>query len=599
MTPAPAEARGATAPGSRPWSERDRTEDTATDSRPIDPELLQRVPAARNYVALTVVLGLAKAVAICTTALSLAHLLAGFLAGEPGPAQRPLLLTVLVASLLARALCDTAQERFAHRAATKTVADLRAQVLDAASARGPRWLEDRGSDLTALVTTGLEDLRPYLTGFVPQLGQTATVVPLVLVVMATQDLMSAGIAAVTLPIIPVFMILVGRLTAGRSEKLLGDMRRLSAQLMDLVAGLPTLKQLGREHGPAHRVRALAESHHRSTMGVLRYAFLSSAALEFFATLSVALIAVSIGLRLVNGEMLLLPGIACLVLAPEVYNPVRQVGAQFHNSTDGLAAARAALAVLDEEDPPPGLRPVPDLAGATVVFDDVSVRSRSGWAPHAFSGAARPGEVTVLAGASGTGKSTLTHLLLTLVRPDAGRLVLRTADGAETGIAELDREAWWGHIAWTPQRPVLLPGTVRENLLRGAGDSVPGDSGPGDEQVLAAARATGFDAVLADLDDGLDARIGQGGLGLSVGQRQRLALTRTLLQDAPVVVLDEPTAHLDTGTEAAVLASLAALAAEGRTVIVVAHRERVISTADTVLPVAAAATPSESSEEVTP
>ena len=246
-----------------------------------------------------------------------------------------------------------------------------------------------------------------------------TVTPLCLLMIGLLDPISAVIALVTLPLVPLFMILVGKLTVGRSERLIADMRSLWSQLLDLVDGLPTLRALGRERGPEKMVRDLGDRHRTSAMGSLKYAFLSSMVLELLATLCVALIAVSIGMRLVYGEMELAPALAVLVLAPEIYQPLRNVGSQYHSSTDGLAAVSAAFEVLDEEPTADGTRPAPDLRTSTLRLRGVSVRSRDGFAPHRAELEVRPGRVLALTGPSGAGKTTAAQVLLGLLEADEG------------------------------------------------------------------------------------------------------------------------------------------------------------------------------------
>lgn len=542
---------------------------------PLDPRLLRHVRAARSHVVRTALLGVVQAAAIIVTALALGGIGGALLSDAVAPQALPGLLAAVVLALLVRAGAVIIEQRTAHRAATAAIAQLRTDVVAHTARLGPRAGAGRGADVTTLATTGIENLRPYLVGYVPKLLLTCTATPLVLVALVLLDLDSALIALVTLPLIPIFMILVGKMTLGRSERLLADMRTLWAQMLDLVEGLPTLKALGRERGPERIIHRLGERHRGSTMGSLRYAFLSSFVLEFLATLSVALIAVHIGLRLVFGEMEIGPALAVLVLAPEVYLPLRQVGQQYHSSTDGLAAVNAAFAVLEEEGMADGTVPAPDLHQVTIALQEVSVRSRSGWAPHRISGQIRPGQITVLAGPSGSGKTTLQQVLLGLLPPDHGSVALRAADGTELPIAEVERRSFWDQVVWLPQRPVLRPGTLRELLL----EVRPAAS---EEELAAAAARTGLDQVIAER--GWEAQLGRGGQGLSLGERQRAALTRALLSEAPLVVLDEPTAHLDGGTEDLVIELLHTLRAQGRTIVLAAHRESLVDLADAVIEV---------------
>lgn len=535
--------------------------------RPLDPRLLRYARAARRYVALTAALGVATAALVVTQALLLAHALGRAVTdGVQLDVVAPL-VGWLVVVVLARAGVVGLQERYAHRAATRAVAELREGVVERAATLGPRRLA--GGDAPALVTLatrGLDNLEPYFVRYLPQLVLAATVTPATLLVVLGLDWLSGVLILGTLPLVPLFMVLVGRLTQGRSERGLVAMQRLGAQVLDLLAGLPTLRAFGRERGPERRVRELGDAQRRATMGTLRIAFLSGMVLELLTTLSVALVAVAIGLRLVDGGMSLVTGLAVLVLAPEVFLPLRQVGAQFHAAADGVAAAEQAFAVLDEPAPAPGTVAAPDLRATPIRLSGVGVRATGGWAPYGLDAVIAPGTVVALVGPSGVGKSTAVDVLLGLLAPDEGRVLLGDVD-----VRDVDRDSYWRQVAWLPQRPVLEPGPLAA--------VVGGDS---DAARSAAAASTGLAAVVAALPGGWDTELGRGGAGLSVGQRQRVALTRALLGDAPLVVLDEPTAHLDADGERVVLDAVDALRSAGRTVVLVAHRPSLVARADVVV-----------------
>lgn len=558
--------------------------------KPLDPRLLRYARAARGYVALTVALGLVTAGLVIAQAVLLAQVLAA--AAHDGVPLPDLLPRVgwLAAVVAARALAVAVQERYAHRAATRAVAELREQVVARAAALGPRWLaEGEGARVVTLATRGLDALEPYFVKYLPQLVLSATVTPAVLVVILDLDWVSAALAAGTIPLIPLFMVLIGQLTQGRSERSLRVMQRLGSQVLDLVAGLSTLRAFGRERGPATRVQALGDAHRRATMGTLRIAFLSGMVLELVTTLSVALVAVGIGLRLVYGHLDLTTGLAVLILVPEVYLPLRQVGAQFHASTDGVAAADQVFRVLETPVPAAGTTPAPDLRRATVRLRGVTVRApgRDLLAPAGLDLELPPGRTVAVTGPSGAGKTTAVDVLLGLLRPDSGAVELVDADGRATPLADVDPETYWPQVAWLPQRPVLDPASIGR-LVAGAEDA---DLDP-DARARrdAAAALTGLDAVVAGLRDGWRTDLGRGGAGLSVGQRQRVALTRALLSDAPLVVLDEPTAHLDAAGERVVLATVRALRDAGRTVLLVAHRPSLVALADDVVEVRSAPLP---------
>ncbi|MFB7797508.1 thiol reductant ABC exporter subunit CydD [Isoptericola sp. NPDC056134] len=582
--------------------------------KPLDPRLLRRARAARWYVALTAALGVAAAGAVVLQAFAIAHTLGP--AVTAGSAGAPLALAdvapwlgALVAAIAARALIAWAQERYAQKAAADVVAELREQVVAHAVALGPRpagdGSEGEGPAATAtLATRGLDDLGPYLVRYLPQLLLTAILTPVLVLVVLGLDWVSALICVVTLPLVPLFMWLVGVMTAGASERRLRTIERLGSQVLDLLAGLPTLRAFGREIGPGARVRSLGDASRRATMGTLRIAFLSGMVLELLTTLSVAIVAVGVGLRLVEGMIALVPAIAVLVLAPEVYLPLRRVGAEFHASTDGLAAAERAFALLERPTPTAGTTPAPALAGATLVLDGVGVRAgdRGVLAPAGLTarvplGTGRPGggRVVALRGPSGAGKSTAALVLLGLLRPDEGRVLVEPVaqgvggapvDVGPVDLADVDPATWWPQVTWVPQRPTLAPGTVRDAVTDGR--PVP------DDALAAAARTTGLDDVVTALPLGWDTPVGLGGTGLSVGQRQRVALAAALLDGEapddgappPLVLLDEPTAHLDARGEQVVLDTVRAWRDAGRTVVVVAHRASLLALADQVVDVAA-------------
>jgi ATP-binding cassette subfamily C protein CydD len=617
--------------------------------KPLDPRLLQQVSAARWYVALTVGLGVVAAGLIVAQALLIAALLTPVVLGGGLAEAAAWYFAGLALVVAGRAGVAWAQERYALRAAARTIAELRHAVVEAWALRGPRagvpaavggTTADGGStavsgstadgglgapasgtghgaspeaEVATLATRGLDALEPYLVRYVPQLVLTALLTPALVVVVLGLDWVTAVILVVTLPLVPLFMVLVGRLTAGASERRLATVERLGTQVLDLVAGLPTLRAFGRSFGPGERVRALGDASRRATMGTLRIAFLSSMVLELLTTLSVAIVAVGVGLRLVEGAMELQPAIAVLVLAPEVYLPLRRVGAEFHASVDGVAAASRALALIGpagsgrpEGAAASAARPGTaglgaaglGAAGGELVLDGVSVRAagRGVVAPAGLSariplgsGVAGAGRVVALRGPSGSGKSTAVLVVLGLLAPDAGRVGLLAPGGALRDLAGLsadELEAWWAGLTWVPQRPSLAPGRLRDVVLDGASHVT-------DPALTEAARLTGLDAVVDALPDGWDTRVGLGGVGLSVGQRQRVALTSALLDDAaarPLVILDEPTAHLDARGEQAVLDTVRAWRDAGRTVLVVAHRASLLGLADQVIDVRSAADP---------
>ncbi|MGO9152594.1 thiol reductant ABC exporter subunit CydD [Mycobacterium sp.] len=481
-------------------------------------------------------------------------------------------LSILLGLWVIRAVTHWLQARLGQRGASAVIADLNGEVLAAVTARQPSELAAQRDDAAIVVTRGLDGLRPYFTGYLPTLLLAAILTPATVAVIALYDLKSTVIVAITLPLIPVFMVLIGLATADRSAAALAAMSTLQARLLDLIAGIPTLRALGRASGPERRIAELGAAHRRSAIATLRIAFLSALVLELMATLGVALVAVSIGLRLVFGEMSLAAGLTVLLLAPDVYWPLRRIGVEFHAAQDGRTAADKAFALIGEPTHTPvGQRTV--VARAAVIrLENLSVTGRDGHAPRDLSAVIEPGRVTVLTGRNGAGKSTSLQAVIGLTQPSSGRVTVAGVD-----VADLDPAAWWRQLSWLPQHPVLVPGTVHDNLV------LLGDLDDPDD-LESACTAAGFDTVLAELPDGMNTVLGRGGIGLSLGQRQRLGLARALGSPAPVLLLDEPTAHLDAHTEDRVLRAVVERARAGATVVVVAHRERVVAIGDRVVEV---------------
>lgn len=484
-------------------------------------------------------------------------------------------LGILVIVLLGRAVSLLIRQWYAHRAATGVIKEIREKVLRHATKLGSRWQNQHGQDTVTTVVRALKDLDGYFVFFLPQLLLSVTVTPLTLLVILLLDWPSAIAVGVTIPLIPIFMILIGILTQEYSDKRLASMKRMGGQLVDLLAGLATLKALGREKDPAKQVKTVGYEYTRSTMATLRVAFMSGGALEFLTTLCVAIVAVEVGIRMLNSNMPLFTGLLVIMLAPEVFGPLREVGKQFHASSDGVTAAEAAFAILEEPLPKTGAESALPLASAVIEMENIGVKARGIWAPADLSARLEPGRIYALSGPSGAGKTTTAMALLGLQALDAGRITVST-DTKTQQLDEIERSSWWEQCAWVPQHPAILPGTVLENL---------GESGTEpSETLIQAAQVTKFAQVIDDLPAGWNTRLGSGGIGLSVGQRQRLALTRALLNTAQLIVLDEPTAHLDAALETLVIDGINALKAQGKTVVVIAHRQAVLNVADETIEV---------------
>ncbi|MEU6851206.1 thiol reductant ABC exporter subunit CydD, partial [Actinacidiphila alni] len=546
--------------------------------KPVDPRLLRYARTTRVFLAGSVLLGVAGAGLIVAQAALIADVVVGGFQGGEGTGELRGTLLWLVAVAAGRALVGWLTELCAHRAGAAVKSQLRGRLLGRATALGPGWLTGRRSgELTTLATRGIDALDDYFARYLPQLGLAVVVPAVVLARILAADWVSALTIALTLPLIPLFMVLVGWATRDRMDRQWKLLARLSGHFLDVVAGLPTLKVFGRAKAQADNIRAITGDYRRATLKTLRIAFLSSFVLELLATISVALVAVGIGMRLVHGELSLRTGLLVLILAPEAYLPLRQVGAQYHAAAEGLAAAEQVFEVLETEPATaPGGAAVPDLRSATITVDGLAVRDGGSLATTGFT--LVPGETVAVTGPSGVGKTTLLNALLGFVPPAEGRILVGGTD-----LTALDTADWHRQIAWVPQHPHLFAGTVADNVRLARPDA-------DDAAVRAALADAGALSFVSPAD-----LLTEDGTNLSAGQRQRVALARAFLADRPLLLLDEPTANLDGATEADVVATLHRLTAT-RTVLLIAHRPALLPLADKVVTLRPAPEPVDTAPE---
>jgi thiol reductant ABC exporter CydD subunit len=537
--------------------------------RTLDPRLVRRARPVRSMLAADAALGLVAALLVIAQAVLIAHVAAKAFGGASlGEVTVPLALTV--AAVAGRAAAAWGFEVVGRRAAIGVQSELRTELVEKRLRSRPDALDGADSaELATIAVSGVDALETTFARYIPQIVLAAVVPVAVLVVVAYIDVLSVGLMLLTLPLVPVFMWLVGRHTERRARERWHALSFLAGHFLDVVRGLPTLRAFNRGEAQVERISEVGDRYRRATMGTLRIAFLSGAVLELMATLGIALVAVTVGVRLVNGGMAFEAALTVLVLSPELYLPLRNLAAQFHAGADGLAVASRLLDLVEAPEPAARGSAIPaSPREAAVRLEGVSFSypGRPGDVLRSLDLELRPGETVALVGPSGAGKSTVASLLLLLARPSSGRV---TAGGAD--LAECDPQAWRANVAWVPQRPTLFRGTVAENIALG-------DSAAGEARIRAAAELAGADAFIRRLPDGYATIVGDGGRTLSAGERRRVAIARAFLCDAPLVILDEPTANLDRESGEIVGDALVRLG-QGRTVLVIAHDDEVVGHAD--------------------
>src|SRR6202453_2747632 len=555
---------------------RDRAEDLRAwraAVKPLDPRLLRTSSAARGSLAVTVALGLPGTGLIRIQAGLLAHVLASAATGTDAAVLAGTLIALL-AVLLARAAASYGGEAAALQAAAAVKSQLRRRLTDHALRLGPSWLvRHRSGEVTTLATRGLDGLDAYFARYLPQLVLACLVPVAVLIRVGFADWISAVTIGVTLPLIPVFAILVGLHTKTTTQQQWRLLARLGGHFLDVVEGLPTLKLFGRGKPQAEVIGKVTEEYRAVTMSTLRVAFLSGFVLELAAALATALVAVEVGLRLLAGHMSYQTALLVLLLTPEAYLPLRAVGAQFHASTEGAAAARQVFEILEtpvpaSADPKTLKTPHTHVPGRRVSLRDDTIKlsgvslAYPGRDRQALSGVnlvIRPGDRITLAGPSGAGKSSLLALLLRFAEPTGGRIEVGGVDLASVPVGD-----WRRQISWVPQQPYLFTTSVAANIALGQPAAT-------QEAIARAAQAAGAAEFIEGLPDGYATEVSERGLRLSSGQRQQIALARAFLRDAPLLLLDEPTAHLDAVSARELEQAIARLTTD-RTVIQVTHSQ---------------------------
>ena len=540
--------------------------------RALDPRLVRRAGAVRALLAVDVVLGVIAALLVLAQAVLIATVAARAFDGAALD-ELTVPLALLVAASIGRAAAASGFEIVGRRAATDVLATLRLELVERRLRDQPAALDGAESaEVATAAVAGVDALETTFARYLPQVVLAVTIPVAVLVFVAVIDPVSAGVMLLTLPLVPVFMWLVGRYTEQRARERWQTLALLATHFLDVVRGLPTLRAFNRGEAQTEQIGAVSEQYRRTTMATLRVAFLSGTVLELAATLGIALVAVTVGVRLVEGGIGFEAGLTVLVLAPELYLPLRNLAAQFHASADGLAVSQRLLDLVDVEVARrEGTLSAPSPRSAPVRLEGVSFAypTRPALVLDQVDLELRPGETVALVGPSGGGKSTIASLLLRLAEPAQGRVTAGAVD-----LAECAATSWRAQIAWVPQQPTLFRGSVADNIRLGLPAAT-------DRAVQAAAAGAGADVFVRALPEGYDTVVGEGGRPLSAGEVQRIALARAFLRDAALVILDEPTANLDPASAELVSDAIERLRA-GRTVLLIVHRPELAARADRVV-----------------
>jgi len=540
----------------------------------IGKKLWQQLQPARIDFGLTISFGFLAAISLAGQAFFLSRIIAQvFLEGASLAEVQPFLLGLLGLSLLRAALVWVGQVT-AQRLATQVKNDLRERLTGHLLALGPAYSRnERSGELANTAVEGVEALDPYFSQYLPQLVMAVLAPVAILLFIFPLDVTSGFILLVTAPLIPIFMILIGSLAKEKNDRQWRVLSQMGAHFLDVLQGLTTLKLLGRSREQIEVIGLISDRFRQSTMAVLRVAFLSALALELLSTLSVAIVAVGIGLRLLYGYLEFEQALFVLILAPEFYLPLRLLGTRYHAGQAGVSAAKRIFEIL--ETPLPAAittaesKSLPALP-AVIRFDEVYYSYDQGQRPalQGISFTLQPGQKVALVGPSGAGKSTVAQLLLGFIQPTQGTISI---DGQP--LAVFDLADWRQQVAWAPQNPYLFHGSVIDNIRLARPEA-------GLTEVIEAARQAQADTFIQALPQGYETLIGERGIRLSGGQAQRLALARAFLKDAPLLILDEATANLDPGHETYIQAAISRLV-QGRMALIIAHRLSTVYSADQI------------------
>lgn len=541
----------------------------------IDRRLFQLLKEERVPFIVSIVAGSIASIMLIAQAFWLSTIIDGAFMQKKGLGELLPFIGFFSLFSVLRMLFNWASHGEANRGTVAIRKKLFTRLTNTVAALGPVFARSvQSGRLSTTLLKGIEALDAYFGSYIPQIFFALFTPLLILAAIFPGDWLSGLILLISAPLIPLFMILIGKSASAMTEKQWKTMSRMSGHLLDVLQGLPTLKLFAQSKSQRDTIEEAGETFRQATMRVLKIAFLSSLTLELVGTLGTAIIAVSIGLRLMGGQLTFQHALFVLVLTPDFFLPLRQLGTKFHAGMEGVSASKEIFAILDQA-PAPFVKTAPAngaVAGkSAIVFGNVSCTYPGSAHPalESITAAIPTGKTTAIIGPSGAGKSTLVNLLLRFQEPGEGSI---TIDGRP--IHDIPLASWHEGISWVPQHPTLFNTTLKENILLARPDASM-------EELNNALKQTGLSEFIASLPEGLDTMTGEQGARLSGGEAQRVALARAFIKNAPLLVLDEPTSHTDPELEAALRASMAALM-KGRTTIIIAHRLETICSADQII-----------------